>query len=227
MFRPARQNRPRRCTYPWGTAARVPREVAFHAALTPSPPARAWDTPPARSPGIRGCARLFAPPSSSRMHRSTGACGPNRRSAAPARRAQTAPHQAYRIAPAALAKSILAVLQRLPQARPRNNAARREPQDIVFVGASYPKYWGDCNGEVWPSQARRRPEARRRGKRTRGSARAGRAEAGRPVRRPPAIGKGCSRAAGKVPRGRGQPRRSRRIRLEVSQRPPPIFDISS
>jgi hypothetical protein len=34
-------------------------------------------------------------------------------------------------------------------------------------------------------------------------------------------------ACGRVPLGRGQARRSRRIRLEVSQRPPPIFDISS
>jgi hypothetical protein len=33
--------------------------------------------------------------------------------------------------------------------------------------------------------------------------------------------------ARKEPRGAGQARRSRRIRLEVSQRPPPIFDISS
>jgi hypothetical protein len=32
---------------------------------------------------------------------------------------------------------------------------------------------------------------------------------------------------GKRPRVLGQTRRSRRMRLEVSQRPPPIFDISS
>src|SRR5206468_2791224 len=76
--------------------------------------------------------------------------------------------------------------------RKLGNAARREPQDIVFAGASYPKYWGDCNGEAWLRPAQRRREARRRGKRTRARARAGQREAEWPGRRPPATGKACS-----------------------------------
>src|SRR5439155_6786277 len=78
-----------------------------------------------------------------------------------------------------------------PQARPRNSAARREPQDIVFAEASYPKSWGDCNGEERPREGPR-PASRRRGKRTRANVRGARPGPGWPAHSLPATRRACS-----------------------------------